>query len=93
MIRMENMWRLSKYKFDVADIARKIFASYKRLFLLLLGICTFFYILPPVFRYLFWSTPERKGKFVNPMLYEAGEELCFTYLSMFHKYISNYLTN
>lgn len=61
MTCMENMWRLPKYKFDVADIARKLSASYKRLFLLLLGICIFFYILPPVFRYLFWSTAVRKG--------------------------------
>lgn len=64
------MFRTAKYKFDVAEVARKLFVSYRRLFAVMLGVCIFFYILPPVFRYLFMSTPEKKGFYKFQMCYK-----------------------
>ncbi|XP_005175897.1 uncharacterized protein KIAA2013 homolog [Musca domestica] len=43
-----NMFRTAKYKIDLVN-----FSSYRRLFVVLLCVCVFFYLLPPIFRYLF----------------------------------------
>lgn len=55
------MFRTAKYKFDVAEVTRKLFVSYRRLFAVMIAVCIFFYILPPIFRYLFMNIPEKKG--------------------------------
>lgn len=60
-----NMFRTAKYKIDIGEIARKLVtSSYRRLFVVLICVCVFFYILPPIFRYLFIRAPENKGLFL-----------------------------
>ncbi|XP_036328798.1 uncharacterized protein KIAA2013 homolog [Rhagoletis pomonella] len=69
------MFRTDKSnKFDLGEFKRKLkriadgsILSYRRIFLLLLGVCVFFYILPPIFRYLFMSAPEVKDPHVQCM--------------------------
>ncbi|XP_065357587.1 uncharacterized protein KIAA2013 homolog [Calliphora vicina] len=61
------MFRTAKYKFDVTEVTRKLFVSYRRLFAVMLGVCVFFYILPPIFRYLFMSAPEKKDPLMQCM--------------------------
>lgn len=63
------LFRSAKNKFETADVVRRIkrlaegtISSYRRLFLLLLCVCIVFYMLPPIFRYLFLSQQEQKGK-------------------------------
>lgn len=60
--------RSAKNKFETVDIVRRLkrlvegtLSSYRRLFLLLLCVCIVFYMLPPMFRYLFLSPTEQKG--------------------------------
>lgn len=43
-------------------LAEGTLSSYRRLFLLLLCVCVVFYMLPPIFRYIFLSAPEQKGE-------------------------------
>ncbi|XP_017858222.1 PREDICTED: uncharacterized protein KIAA2013 homolog [Drosophila arizonae] len=59
--------RSAKNKFETVDIVRRLkrlvegtLSSYRRLFLLLLCVCIVFYMLPPIFRYLFLSPTEQK---------------------------------
>ncbi|KAI8043367.1 uncharacterized protein KIAA2013 homolog [Drosophila gunungcola] len=59
--------RSAKSKFDAGDVMRRMkrlaegtMSSYRRLFLLLLGLCMVFYMIPPIFRYIFLSAPEQK---------------------------------
>ncbi|KAI8124808.1 hypothetical protein FF38_10486 [Lucilia cuprina] len=61
------MFRTAKYKFDVTEVTRKLFVSYRRLFAVMLGVCIFFYILPPIFRYLFMNAPEKKDPLMQCM--------------------------
>uniref|UniRef100_A0A1A9ZD17 Uncharacterized protein n=1 Tax=Glossina pallidipes TaxID=7398 RepID=A0A1A9ZD17_GLOPL len=61
------MLRFAKNKFDTVEVIRKLFVSYRRLFALLLGTCVFFYLLPPVFRYLFMKTTEKKDPLMQCM--------------------------
>ncbi|KAM7352969.1 uncharacterized protein KIAA2013 homolog [Cochliomyia hominivorax] len=61
------MFRTAKYKFDVTEVTRKLFVSYRRLFAVMLGACIFFYVLPPIFRYLFMSAPEKKDPLMQCM--------------------------
>jgi len=63
------LFRSAKNKFETVDVLRRLkrlaegtLTSYRRLFVLLLGVCIVFYMLPPIFRYLFLSTNEEKGK-------------------------------
>ncbi|XP_030557458.1 uncharacterized protein KIAA2013 homolog [Drosophila novamexicana] len=59
--------RSAKNKFETVDVVRRLkrlvegtLSSYRRLFLLLLCVCIVFYMLPPIFRYLFLSPTEQK---------------------------------
>ncbi|XP_037960410.1 uncharacterized protein KIAA2013 homolog isoform X2 [Teleopsis dalmanni] len=68
------MFRTAKNKFDSGELMRKLkritdgnFMTYKRLFLLLLAICVFFYLLPPIFKYLFMNAPEKKDPLMQCM--------------------------
>ncbi|XP_017854658.2 uncharacterized protein KIAA2013 homolog [Drosophila busckii] len=61
------LFRSAKNKFEAADIMRRLkrfaegtVSSYRRLFLMLLCVCIIFYMLPPIFRYLFLSAPQQK---------------------------------
>lgn len=61
------LFRSAKNKFETVDVLRRLkrlaegtLTSYRRLFVLLLGVCIVFYMLPPIFRYLFLSTNEEK---------------------------------
>ncbi|KAH8255731.1 hypothetical protein KR038_009292 [Drosophila bunnanda] len=61
------LFRSAKSKFDGGDVMRRLkrlaegtLSSYRRLFLLLLCVCVVFYMLPPIFRYIFLSAPEQK---------------------------------
>ncbi|EDW78086.1 uncharacterized protein Dwil_GK24196 [Drosophila willistoni] len=61
------LFRTAKNKFETAEIMRRLkrlaegtLSSYRRLFLLLLCVCIVFYLLPPIFRYIFLSAPEQK---------------------------------
>ncbi|XP_022225108.2 uncharacterized protein KIAA2013 homolog [Drosophila obscura] len=61
------LFRSAKNKFETVDVMRRLkrlaegtLSSYRRLFLLLLCVCTVFYMLPPIFRYIFLSAPEQK---------------------------------
>ncbi|XP_017130305.1 uncharacterized protein KIAA2013 homolog [Drosophila elegans] len=61
------LFRSAKSKFDAGDVMRRMkrlaegtMSSYRRLFLLLLGLCMVFYMIPPIFRYIFLSAPEQK---------------------------------
>lgn len=64
------LFRSAKSKFETVDAVRRIkrlaegtLSSYRRLFLLLLCICVVFYLLPPIFRYIFLSRyNETKGE-------------------------------
>ncbi|XP_013102948.1 uncharacterized protein KIAA2013 homolog [Stomoxys calcitrans] len=63
-----NLFRSAKYKIDIGEITRKLVtSSYRRLFVALLFVCIFFYILPPVFRYLFMRVPENKDPLLQCM--------------------------
>lgn len=66
------LFRSAKNKFETVDVVRRIkrlaegtISSYRRLFLLLLCVCIVFYMLPPIFRYLFLSQQEQKGKCIT----------------------------
>ncbi|EDV31352.1 uncharacterized protein Dana_GF14592 [Drosophila ananassae] len=57
------LFRSAKSKFETVDAVRRIkrlaegtLSSYRRLFLLLLCVCVVFYLLPPIFRYIFLSS-------------------------------------
>ncbi|EDW87307.1 uncharacterized protein KIAA2013 homolog [Drosophila yakuba] len=61
------LFRSAKSKFDAGDVMRRMkrlaegtMSSYRRLFLLLLCVCVVFYMIPPIFRYIFLSAPEQK---------------------------------
>ncbi|EDW45570.1 uncharacterized protein KIAA2013 homolog [Drosophila sechellia] len=61
------LFRSAKSKFDGGDVMRRMkrlaegtISSYRRLFLLLLCVCVVFYMIPPIFRYIFLSAPEQK---------------------------------
>ncbi|KAH8263700.1 hypothetical protein KR044_012705 [Drosophila immigrans] len=61
------LFRSAKNKFEAVDVFRRLkrlaegtVTSYRRLFVLLLCVCVVFYMLPPIFRYLFLSTNEEK---------------------------------
>ncbi|XP_060646956.1 uncharacterized protein KIAA2013 homolog [Drosophila sulfurigaster albostrigata] len=61
------LFRSAKNKFEAVDVIRRLkrlaegtVTSYRRLFVLLLCVCIVFYMLPPIFRYLFLSTNEEK---------------------------------
>lgn len=63
------LFRSAKSKFDAGDVMRRMkrlaegtISSYRRLFLLLLCVCVVFYMIPPIFRYIFLSAPEQKGE-------------------------------
>ncbi|EDW02759.1 GH10867 [Drosophila grimshawi] len=60
-------FRSAKNKFETVDVVRRLkrlaegtLTSYRRLFLLLLCVCIVFYMLPPIFRYLFLNPTEQK---------------------------------
>ncbi|XP_061391463.1 uncharacterized protein KIAA2013 homolog [Musca vetustissima] len=58
-----NMFRTAKYKIDFVN-----FSSYRRLFVVLLCVCIVFYLLPPIFRYLFLGrAPENKDPLMQCM--------------------------
>ncbi|KAH8412348.1 hypothetical protein KR009_001392 [Drosophila setifemur] len=57
------LFRSAKNKFETVDAVRRLkrlaegtLSSYRRLFLLLLCVCVVFYLLPPIFRYIFLSS-------------------------------------
>lgn len=67
------MFRSAKSKFDLGELTRKLkrtvdgSISYRKLFILLLCLAVFFYIIPPVFRYLFSSKTQTKDPLVRCM--------------------------
>ncbi|XP_030383589.1 uncharacterized protein KIAA2013 homolog [Scaptodrosophila lebanonensis] len=68
------MFRSAKNKFDAAEVVRRLkrlaegtLSSYRRLFLALISVCIVFYMLPPIFRYLFLNAPQQKDPLMQCM--------------------------